>query len=228
MRTLHQAIFNTITNQHTTTKMANTDTVKAQLKFLRDSSYLMSTASPATSAFLGSQLDKLFHKPGPAVYESEKTQAARRREMCGYCGNILIPGWSYEVRHQKTRPTELKKGVTKESKVTENKQRQLVYRCNRCYCETVERVFHNDPKPAFKKQKAVQKAIVTEKPQPSISLPPKATPAPFPQPSSNSSSKKRQKARKGGLQALVAKSKAEAAAPAGGFGLDLMDLMKSD
>ncbi|KAK5149316.1 hypothetical protein BJ546DRAFT_834404 [Cryomyces antarcticus] len=211
------------------------DTLSARLKYLHESAHLLATSSPAISASLESQYDKLVFENGLDVPES------RRREVCASCGNIMAPESSSHVVQEKPIPARIKRkgGSTGTSSALKHARpdKIVVYQCNRCNSKT--RFAAKGPPPVKTASILVTRTPSAQhSPSPASALPSSETSTPKP-PNDlqsatnglNASSKKRAKARKqGGLQALLARSKNEGRAgpPSSGFGLDLMDLMKSD
>ncbi|KAK7549489.1 hypothetical protein IWX49DRAFT_36969 [Phyllosticta citricarpa] len=205
----------------------------ARLRFLDESARLLSFGAPETSSFLEAQHDRLLVEHGMTVPET------RRREVCSACGTILIPGYSCKVLHERKRPAAAqRKGL--EGRIAKQKDarkvsncddgKEKVYLCSNCHSET--RV----PLPAARARiNKAKKGIQAPLPEAQASSSETSTTA---GPSAavaekglsstaNVSSKKRAKARKGGLQAMLANSKKESKPASQGFGLDLMDLMRS-
>ena len=201
--------------------MSNKDALQARLRFLNDSAHLIAIGSPTTSAVLGSHYDKLLAENDLDLQASKKDQDSRRREVCGACGSLMIPGWSCHVIQGNIKPKEAQRAKKFSRKSTGKLEKVKVYSCLRCHRKTVQHVLARESKVLLKKP-------IVSKSQ-TIQHVASAAPASITE-SANASSKKRAKARKqGGLQAMLAKSKTEPLGPSsGGFGLDLMDLMKSD
>ncbi|KAK7536176.1 uncharacterized protein J3D65DRAFT_406832 [Phyllosticta citribraziliensis] len=196
----------------------------ARLRFLDDSARLLSFGAPETSSFLEAQHDRLLVENGMAVPE------LRRREVCGACGTILIPGHSCRILQERKQPAAVQdngangriskqKGTRKAVKGGDGKEK--VYVCSKCHSET--RIPLPTPKARMNKMKkgthdaaaeTSESGVepVAERPVSSVA---------------NVGSKKRAKARKGGLQAMLASSRKENKPASQGFGLDLMDLMRS-
>ncbi|KFY06742.1 hypothetical protein V492_07790 [Pseudogymnoascus sp. VKM F-4246] len=151
----------------------------------------------------------------------------RRRHVCGGCGNILTPGWTSTVNNDVQRqPKARKSNKRKASAITEATERSTVYTCDRCNRET-RHVITTAALPRVNPRRAEQPRLASgEGPERLSSTPQPQAGTPI-IPSANASSKKRAKSRKqGGLQALLAKNKEASQSSSGGFGLDLMDLMK--
>jgi len=208
--------------------MSNKDALQARLRFLNDSAHLIAIGSPTTSAVLGSHYDKLLAENDLDLQASKKDQDSRRREVCGACGSLMIPGWSCHVIQENIKPKEAQRAKKFSRKPTSKLEKAKVYSCLRCHRKTVQPVLARESKvllkkPIVSKSQTIQHAASAA--PASITEYASATPK-----SANASSKKRAKARKqGGLQAMLAKSKTEPLGPSSGdFGLDLMDLMKSD
>jgi tartrate dehydratase beta subunit/fumarate hydratase class I family protein len=208
--------------------MSNKDALQARLRFLNDSAHLIAIGSPTTSAVLGSHYDKLLAENDLDLQASKKDQDSRRREVCGACGSLMIPGWSCHVIQENIKPKEAQRAKKFSRKSTGKLEKVKVYTCLRCHRKTVQPVLARESKvllkkPIVSKSQTIQHAASAA--PASITEYASATSK-----SANASSKKRAKARKqGGLQAMLAKSKTELLGPSSeDFGLDLMDLMKSD
>jgi RNase P subunit RPR2 len=194
--------------------------LQPRLQFLKDAAHLLHVQSPTTAAVLGSQYDKLLVDRNLDLEASQKEWDAHRRDICGACGNLLIPGLSCQVS-QETTTSEGNKG-RKAKKPKGDVQKAMVHTCSRCDTRTIQPIPAPPPARFHKRGSGISKS------QSQHSSNAKATilqddAAPK---SANASSKKRAKTRKqGGLQALVDKSKNNSRK--GDFGLDLMDFIKS-
>lgn len=146
---------------------------------------------------------------------------------CQGCGTILIPEWT-------SRTSIINKAASKKpvSKAKSKRHRQgpairpdKVVRTDCLICDRYVEV----PLPPPPSRKSLEKLVRTN-PSENASL---DTASPISQEAvksatANTSSKQRARARKkGGLQALLEKSKSSVT-PSSGFGLDLSDLMKQD
>ncbi|OCL02204.1 hypothetical protein AOQ84DRAFT_191726 [Glonium stellatum] len=208
--------------------MSNKNALQARLKFLNDSAHIVAIGSPTTSAVLGSQHDKLLVENDLDLQASKKDQDSRRREVCGACGSLMIPGWSCHVAQKSIKPKEAKRAKKDLRRPIGGLEKAKVYSCSRCYRKTVQPVVARESTVLLKNSRVSKPQTF----QPTTSTAPASITedaSTIPK-SANASSKKRAKARKqGGLQAMLTKSKAEPSGPnSGGFGLDLMDLMRSD
>lgn len=205
--------------------MSNKDALQARLRFLNDSAHLIAIGSPTTSAVVGSHYDKLLVENDLDLQASKKDQDSRRREVCGACGSLMIPGWSCHVIQENMKPKEAQRAKKMSRKSTSKLEKAKVYSCLRCHRKTVQPVVARESQVLLKKPIVSKIQHAASAAPASITEYASATPK-----SANASSKKRAKARRqGGLQAMLAKSKTEPLGPSsGGFGLDLMDLMKSD
>jgi hypothetical protein len=187
-----------------------TTAVELRSKFLQEAAHLLVASSPSASAFLGAARDRLLDDAELDLAPKERD--ALRRECCGACGSLMVPGWSCQVSHQ----TQAVRGGTKKNlaKPATRPDKLLVYTCSRCHRQTVQTLQPKAPRHVAKKQKVISskpalpvKKLVEEDDS-------KVTK------SANASSKQRKKARKGGLQAMLEKSKAQSSSQGG---LDLMD-----
>lgn len=195
--------------------MNSTDVLPTRLAHLRASARLMAATSPTTSAFLGAQYNKILSETKYDTEENSEHRDARQREICGGCGMAMIPGLTCTTRHTANLGRSKKGKVTKKAVEKESKEKHIVLTCARCHARTIQKI----PVQAIVSDRAYRLAArVAARPEPEPPVLPSPTPA--------RGSKKRAKARKqGGLQAMMAKTKP--AETSSGFGLDLMDLMKS-
>lgn len=180
-----------------------------RLKFLKEAAQLLYVTSPSSSAALGAARNKLIEERDIDIEASTKEWNALRRELCGACGNLMLPGWSCEITRE-LRPLPKKNDSTMKSR----REKDMVYSCLRCHRKTVQ------PLPAapvrkLRKETHSMKVQKTEQPAAVSGTPDKNKGVK----SANASSKQRAKSRKGGLQAMLAKSKTQSK------GLDLMDFM---
>jgi ribonuclease MRP protein subunit SNM1 len=199
------------------------EALSARLRYMSDAAHLLATIEPTTSAYLMSQChDVMFDN------DLEPTDT-HKRQACGACGNIIVPGRSGTIRKEvaglvgKERPGRSNHRRTD----VKHQARAMVYTCASCSRTTRFPLTNSIPTAIRKKSKhdsrsaSLQASLTSSalhKTQPSVEVPIST--------SVNASSKKRAKSRKqGGLQALLAKKNESAST--GGFGLDLFDLMKS-
>ncbi|KAF2198596.1 hypothetical protein GQ43DRAFT_150315 [Delitschia confertaspora ATCC 74209] len=204
--------------------MAHIDTFQSRIRFLKESAYLLSTASPTASAVLGAHHDRLLETDELDLQAPKKDWDAHRREFCGACGNLMVPGWSCKVTHEICRTeTKLKKtkaaGRTKQAPKPE---KMVVYHCLRCERRTIQ-TLSTRPSKHVKTSYGPLKML----PDPIVINKESKVEETKVVKSANASSKQRAKARKqSGLQAMLAKSKTQTSSgPQKGFGLDLMDFL---
>jgi len=182
----------------------NSPEQSARLRYLNDAAHLLMTMAPTTSKYLMSRCNSLIFDSGLERSESQ------RRQTCGACGTIMVTSWEATVQVQSQRS---RRNSSKTQKVAPNPTKEVVYNCDSCGKKT-----HFKLPPAAAKRKAVVRggqktaALQQGKLQPSQIV------------TASSSSKKRAKARKGGLEALLASKKATGAQQPS-FSLDLMDFM---
>jgi hypothetical protein len=189
-----------------------TDLVASRFAYLQGAAHLLAISSPSASAFLGLARDRLVEDS--AIEVSTREWDALRRETCGACGNMLAPGWSCKVSngHQpRKRPA---KGKTT-PKCTPASDTHVVYHCRRCHRKTEQRL---QTQPQIHLNKKSTMPIIQKPGSTTNNRPVKEDDAKVLK-TSNSSSKQRQKARKGGLQAMLDKNKSQSSSQA----LDLMD-----
>ncbi|KAF2266963.1 hypothetical protein CC78DRAFT_99895 [Lojkania enalia] len=198
--------------------MTTADSLESRLKFLKEASYLLAIPSPATAAFFGAERDRLLISHDADLESSRKAWDALCREVCGACGNLMVPGLSCDVTRETRKeklPERRKKDTLKQSTRSD---KVMVYSCSRCNRNTVQPLYTMMPNHLRKTThgSAVQSIDSTAKKDDSGKV----------SKSANANSKQRAKSRKGGLQAMLAKSKAPPLGQVGGLGLDLMDFMK--
>jgi len=194
----------------TTNIMVTTDLVASRARYLQEAAHLLAVSSPAASAFLGLARNRLIDDTGSEV--PAKEWGALRRENCGACGSVLIPGWSCKISSVSNTH---RKGSKSKSKVTDlDASTNIVYQCSTCHRTTKQAL-----QPQSRRHMKRPKSNVAT-PLPIIT---KSSHEDFPkiQKTANASSKQRQKSRKGGLQAMLEKNKTQTLKP----DLDLMDFM---
>ncbi|KAF2461217.1 hypothetical protein BDY21DRAFT_279526 [Lineolata rhizophorae] len=180
-----------------------------RLQFLHESAHTLAVQSPHAAAHLESQFDRL------AVANELNLPDSRRRGVCGACGNVMVPGWSSHVKLEASRRKRKGKHVT---------DKIMVYQCDHCRLSTRRPVGdRNAPRPLESASKHEQPVSAAGS---DVSLD-VATIGLTGTTSANASSKKRAKARKqNNLQSLISKNKQDSTSK-DGFGLDLMDFMKT-
>ncbi|KAI9703830.1 MAG: hypothetical protein M1836_007601 [Candelina mexicana] len=199
--------------------------LSTRLRYLNDSAYMLATTSPATSAYLMSQHRKVASEHDLTIPE------ARSREVCGACGNIMIIGWSSHT-YAEAGPEKLPKSIEETSNSSNSKEPHtgmtMIYECRICNSNTKQ----DFRKHKIERQPQHRKGAPESVPSQTPGIPTTRTkPASVKLSSVNGDSKRRAKARKqSGLQAMLARARADDAKsyPSRGFGLDLMDLMKSN
>lgn len=200
--------------------MARVEPVQSRLDFLKEAAHLLAIPSPTTSAALGAARDKLLEQQDADLEAPKKKWHALRREVCGACGNLMVPGWSCEVTHQ-TRSGKLSKKKTKDTpKPSSRPEKDVVYTCSRCHRRTVQTLPPRPSRHATQSTRGIDPRNIVDASTPRENGI-EATSAVIK--SANASSKQRKKTRKGGLQALLDKSKTQTS---GSLGLDLMDFMQ--
>jgi RNase P subunit RPR2 len=178
--------------------------LSARLRYLNESAQLLATTAPTTSRFLMSRRNSL-------IFESGRDRSeAQKRDACGACGTITIPGWESKIQLPRQQ---IRKGKNKISQAAKTKV--VFYTCEACRRKTC----YSLDKPQMPRHTlGSSKSNITE-----LSATPKEVST---IPSSTSSSRKRAKSRKQGcLEALLARKKPDTRG-SGAFGLDLMDFMK--
>ncbi|KAF2276247.1 uncharacterized protein EI97DRAFT_53385 [Westerdykella ornata] len=188
-----------------------------RLKYLREAARILAVSSPAVSAELGATRIRLLEERDADLEATPKERDALRRELCVACGNLLLPGWSCSVAHESRSRNPIKK---KEGDAMEMKPRcesDLVYTCLRCHRRTEKQL----PLPPPRRTQIAGRPSRISKPAPMAQSDGADRNKGIK--TANASSKQRAKARKGGLQAMLAKSKSQNSTSQG---LDLMDFMQ--
>lgn len=192
--------------------MASAPSSDARARYLQDAAHSLVVSSPAVSAFLGNAYNTMVEDAGDI---SLKERDSVRRQFCGACGNLFVPGWSCRIVMKSVSEQDGKnsKALKKAKVLPPTTTKNLVYTCLRCHRETISAI---QPKPrSLKTSKGQKQALpVRETKGPTIEDTSKVAKT------TNATSKQRQKARKGGLQAMLDKNKSQSS-NSGGF--DLMD-----
>ncbi|KAH3952528.1 hypothetical protein HBI56_144240 [Parastagonospora nodorum] len=190
--------------------MAMTDLVASRAAYLHEAAHMLAVSSPAASAFLGLARNRLIDDTELEV--PAKEWDALRRETCGACGSMFVPGWSCKIS---SVPKSHQKGTKRKSKATDlDASTNMVYQCLKCH-RTTKQALQPQLRRHMKRSKsnvAKQLPIISKSSNEEAPKVPKTA---------NASSKQRQKSRKGGLQAMLEKNKTQNSKP----GLDLMDFM---
>lgn len=212
---------------HSIATMAAIDGFDARVTFLREAARLLAIPSPSVSAIVGAERNRLVETQDMHLRASMKEWNALRRESCGACGNTFIPRWSCEVSHESGLSGSKKRSKRGTLKRPNRGDKAVVYTCLRCHRRTVQPLQTRPPKHT---KNAVRVPGTEEPGIPSTDADRREQASSSKNNSKraksvNASSKQRAKARKGGLQALVAKNNAQFPA-GGGLGLDLMDFMQ--
>lgn len=192
--------------------------VVSRASFLKDAAYLLSARAPAASATIGAARIKLLETDElESTKFSAKDEEAMRRETCGACGNLMVPGWSCSITQV---PHQTGTGTSKKQKLGQPRRHEtdIIYTCLRCNRETKQPLSWKNPARISKtKNKRITTADSAARRDGS-----QREDAAKVVKSVNASSKQRAKARKGGLQALLSQSKTQDKSK----GLDLMDFMQ--
>lgn len=192
--------------------------VVSRASFLKEAAYLLSARAPAASAVIGAARIKLLETDElDSTKFSTKDEEAMRRETCGACGNLMVPGWSCDITqapHQTGAVTSKKQNFGHPRR----HEADIIYTCLRCNRETKQPLSWKNP---ARKSKTKNKRITTADPAARRDESQREDAAKVVK-SVNASSKQRAKARKGGLQALLSQSKTQEKSK----GLNLMDFMQ--
>lgn len=192
--------------------MAPTDQLEARARFLQEAAHLLAVSSPTAAAFIGRAHNKLIEDSELEIPSKEAD--ACRRSICNACGNIMIPGWSCKVSsHLPGKSLTKRKDSNKSRQQPPALEKAIRYTCLMCLRETHQALRQ---KPRRRNQNSLPVRNAEPASAPAAKEFVDDTPKTL-----NASSKQRQKARKGGLQAMLDKKKSQNTA--NGSGLDLLD-----
>jgi ribonuclease MRP protein subunit SNM1 len=197
--------------------------ISARLKYLNDSAHLLVTTAPGTSAYLMSRCNGL-------MFDNELDQSdARKRHICGACGNIMILGWTGARQLESLGVRKGRRNAKSNLlQLSSAKVKTVVYTCDRCSRRTRQNINTGIPRSPMILD-TTYSSNVSKKLTPFMasSLDTHSTNSTPSSASANANSRKRAKIRKqGGLQALLAKNRESGTRGSIDFGLDLLDLMK--
>ncbi|KAI5795071.1 hypothetical protein EDC01DRAFT_69921 [Geopyxis carbonaria] len=218
--------------------------VTAQLKHLREAAYALSKTSPAVSAHLMSRFHSISSEKGVSL------SVLDQRAWCSACGTIRVTEQTDTFFIEGNRPQ-----IRMNSRENQYEDRdpsepsQMAYTCGACGKITTEDISTRPPKKQAKKRtqsegigptnhlsvaetstSGIGGVVTPDRPEPPMAA------SRHPQASGNSSRPSRKKTRKGSsLSSLLAAQRQTEGAGngrglngvGGGFGLDLMDLMKT-
>ncbi|KAH8727478.1 hypothetical protein GQ44DRAFT_770052 [Phaeosphaeriaceae sp. PMI808] len=187
-----------------------TDPMASRYIFLHHAAHLLAISSPSACASLGSARDRLMAEND--LQAPSREWDTHRRETCGACGNLMIPGWSCEVSNKAQPRKRPRKGKNKPSDLMVPNT-NLVYHCLRCLRST-EQLLQRQSRRQVKSTKNIMTLEIRQASEAGVKQDELKLPK-----TANASSKQRQKARKGGLQAMLEKNKTQTSSQ----GLDLMD-----
>ncbi|KAJ4354423.1 uncharacterized protein N0V89_006160 [Didymosphaeria variabile] len=192
------------------------DTSEARLKFLRQAAYQLTITAPNVAATLSSNYNKSVIGAEDDLQHAKKEWDTLRREACGACGNILLPGWSGSV----SIPSRRLSAKKRRSQPPTPLEKKIVSTCLRCDRKSVQAMRSKPSKHIS--SKSMRKTVEAVKPfdssKPIGEDQDKVTK------SANATSKQRKKSRQRGLQAMLEKNKSQSSG--GGLGLDLMQFMQ--
>jgi RNase P subunit RPR2 len=193
------------------------DASEARLRFLKKAAYQLTTSAPTVSAALSSSYIQSVIGFEDDLQHAKNDWHTVRREACGACGNILLPGWSSSVSHKSRRTTARKR----RSKPQTLSEKMIVFTCSRCERRSVQGPQSRTPKHVSSNslRTTVEAAMPFDAHKASGPDQEKVNK------SANATSKQRKKSRKGGLQAMLEMNKSKSSSQ-GGLGLDLMDFMQ--
>jgi RNase P subunit RPR2 len=186
--------------------MASSDSLALRSKYLQEAAHLLAVSSPSASASLGEARYRIIESNELPAKELD----AFRRETCGACGSLLVPGRScrVEIKPQVHRTQD--KSIPRKECISAS---NAVYTCLRCNRSTSQ-ALQPKPRRLLKKHAGRPNTAPTDAQKQSGQEDDHQVTR-----STKSTSKQRQKARRGGLQAMLEKTKAQSSAQ----GFDLMD-----
>lgn len=191
---------------------------EARLQFLKEAASQLAFSAQAVSSDLSLTYAKSVIDAQDDPQRAKKAWDALQRDTCGACGNAMLPGWSSLVGLKSQPGT----GQKRHPKKTAPSKTQIVSACLRCDRKSVQSLPARKPKHINPRSKRnpieVSRPVVPASDQTGMDSD-KVTK------SANATSKQRKKSRKGGLQAMLEKSKSQSSGQ-GGLGLDLMDFMQ--
>lgn len=193
---------------------------EAKLRFLHASGHLYSLIAPATSTEL--MLHKHIEINGSARPRGNDWSST----SCKACGTVLMPGWTSQISRfdkegSKTANPKPESKRHTSSKFSPIPEKYIRVKCLSCH--RFEDTLLQKSKTSSKSETAKAKSQATS----SSDAKPNLNSAISPHDKPTKASKRRERDRKyrGGLQAILEKSKAPTV-PSSGFALDLLDLMK--
>jgi len=192
--------------------MAVADSIELRAKFLQEAAHLLAVSSPTTAASLGQARNRLVEDVELQIPTKESD--AFRRGICGACGNIMIPGWSCKVSTVPHPKRQLKKDKAN-TKEPPKPDKSIRYTCLRCHRETRQGI-QQRPRRQNRKSATLLDTELATRTRKSTNEVGDTAPKTM-----NATSKQRQKARRGGLQAMLEKKKTTETSGMGG--LDFMD-----
>ncbi|KAF2482991.1 hypothetical protein BDY17DRAFT_296603 [Neohortaea acidophila] len=177
-----------------------TPAADARLRFLNGVAERLMVSSPATSAYV--QSVRL-----AALHNDESRDGGDG--ICTACGNILIFGWSCDIpkTEKRTRSTRIASSL--------DHQQRMAAQCVRCDSST----FINKAK----RRKTKRSPQTSKLPQPQVLEPVQSASLETEKPSA----RRRPRNKKASLQSMIANKPTSNSGRSTGFGLDLMDLMKT-
>ncbi len=182
--------------------MYSNELLSARLKHMHVCARTLAMSSPSTAAFIESQIDKLVMEHDMPI------TAARRREICGACGSIMACAGTNAIK------------CSEAGDMT----------CQCCGAITTQPVRARPEPTAARAVLPVPEQDIESPARSSIVTPPKETTPSTRHKSSNIRSKERAKTRKqSSLRSMLVKSQ-QSVTPtrSSGYGIDLMDFMKTD
>jgi cobalamin biosynthesis Mg chelatase CobN len=192
-----------------------TNDLQLRLRFLKEAAYTLAISSPTIAASLGAAHRTLLTENDIDIEIQSREWDALRRGICGSCGNVMMSGWTSSISRNTPGAKKTKKDQTGPRTEPE---KSVIYTCQRCDRKTVQKLQPRPSKHMATKSKAKTIASLdSSSAKPSMEGDSKIGK------SASANSKQRKKTRKGGLQALLEKSKASTSSPGG---LDLMDFMQ--
>lgn len=189
----------------------------ARAKFQETAAYTYAVRSPATSAYL------MLHRNFETTLSVKPSRDDSSIPSCRACGTIFLPGWTSKTSI--SNQSSVRKGPPSSKKeagkARQGKRKVLKVECLKC---------HRYVQTSLDSLKLVRKPAVVEHPASATRMTTTdvtrvMTKSEKQKPTVGNGGRQRAKARRGGLQAMLEKSK-QTSTSSFGSGLDLMDFMR--
>ncbi|QDS74591.1 hypothetical protein FKW77_008349 [Venturia effusa] len=190
------------------------DPITARLSYLDHAAHLLSLSSPSTAAAFQARYDRVAKEKGI------EPPATRAHEICSACGYNMLSTAQYTVipRDKSRNKGNKRLGRDQTEGAPSAKDKTIVLECSACLSRTTVEL------PAPKRRKPSSGRTQDTDPAAVQAAPTSGRAASWQ--TQNGRAKAKRAKKRNSLHAMLAKSKEEAQ-PGAGFGLGLLDLMKS-